>query len=212
MEELRSTDFLDQEIEEEAKKRAATLLKTADEQCALIQSQIPERLENARKEKEKFYADKEAKFKRDLDSSLALEKSRFLVSYISSSVISAVGTYLSGLDTAKRISLYADMLASKEDLVKDKKFNMKIYGLEEADVRKGLEGKYGIKILECTQTDFVHSGEEDIEGLDLHEGIILEDENRLFKCRLTIEQLVSSLQDKNNRELAVALFGGRLPE
>ena len=60
--------------------------------------------------------------------------------------------------------------------------------------------------------DFVKSGETAVDGIDLHEGIILDSQDKSVKIRLTIEELVVELLDKYRNELAVTQFGGRLPE
>ena len=46
----------------------------------------------------------------------------------------------------------------------------------------------------------------------MHEGIILDSDDKSVKIRLTIEELVTEILDKYRNELAVTLFGGRLPE
>ena len=61
-------------------------------------------------------------------------------------------------------------------------------------------------------TEFAKTGEVAVDGIEIHEGIILVSDDKVVKIRLTLEELFSELIDKYRNELAVTLFGGRLPE
>ena len=128
MEELRSTDILDKEIQDDARKKAEKILKNADAQGQQILADVETRLESAKKDRESYYSQKAAQFKKDLDSSLPLEKSRFLVSYISSSVASAINDYLKTISQEKRIQLVLTMLNRFESLTDGKSFEAAVYG------------------------------------------------------------------------------------
>lgn len=210
MEELRSTEVLDKEIQDDARKKAEKILAKADQQASQILAQVEIRLENAKKEKEEYYSQKADKIKKDLDSSMPLEKSRFLVSYISSSVVSAINDYLRNLSSEKRFELVLSMMNRFEFLTSDKKFNAEVFGFDAGFVKKSLSSK--IQLNECKQIEFAKSGETAIDGIEIHEGIILKADDGSLKIRLTLEELISELIDKYRNELAVTLFGGRLPE
>ena len=211
MEEIRSTDILDKEIQEDARKKAEKILKDSDEQCQKILSQVEQRLEDAKEEKKEYYEAKAQQYKKDLQSSLPLEKSRFLVSNISSSVASAINGYLKNIPQEKRIDLLVNMADRFKNFTETKTFDAKVYGFDVEFSRKKLEQKK-LKINSFEKIDFVKSGETAVDGIDLHEGIILDSQDKSVKIRLTIEELVVELLDKYRNELAVTLFGGRLPE
>lgn len=211
MEEIRSTDILDKEIQEDARKKAEKILKDSDEQCQKILSQVEQRLEDAKEEKKEYYEAKAQQYKKDLQSSLPLEKSRFLVSNISSSVASAINGYLKNIPQEKRIDLLVNMTDRFKNFTETKTFDAKVYGFDVEFSRKKLEQKK-LKINSFEKIDFVKSGETAVDGIDLHEGIILDSQDKSVKIRLTIEELVTEILDKYRNELAVTLFGGRLPE
>ena len=211
MEEIRSTDILDKEIQEDARKKAEKILKDSDEQCQKILSQVEQRLEDAKEEKKEYYEAKAQQYKKDLQSSLPLEKSRFLVSNISSSVASAINGYLKNIPQEKRIDLLVNMADRFKNFTETKTFDAKVYGFDVEFSRKKLEQKK-LKINSFEKIDFVKSGETAVDGIDLHEGIILDSQDKSVKIRLTIEELVVELLDIYRNELAVTLFGGRLPE
>ena len=50
MEELRSTEILDREIQEDARKKAARIIADAEKQAENIRSEVKERIQKAREE------------------------------------------------------------------------------------------------------------------------------------------------------------------
>ena len=81
MEELRSTEILDKEIQEDARKKADKIVKNSQKEAQNIIDGVSGRIETAKQEKEKLYAEKLTRFERDTNASLPLEKQRFLVSF-----------------------------------------------------------------------------------------------------------------------------------
>ena len=212
MEELRSTDILDKEIQDDARKKAEKILKNADAQGQQILADVETRLESAKKDIESYYSQKAAQFKKDLDSSLPLEKSRFLVSYISSSVASAINDYLKTISQEKRIQLVLTMLNRFESLTDGKSFEAAVYGFNLDLAKNELNKNNKLHISSFLATEFAKTGEVAVDGIEIHEGIILVSDDKVVKIRLTLEELFSELIDKYRNELAVTLFGGRLPE
>ena len=97
MEEFRSTEILDKEIQADARKKAEKILAKADVDCALLLEEVSGRIEKAKKELEDKYALKIAAFEKDQSATLPLEKERFLVSFIQSSIEKAINAYLAKL-------------------------------------------------------------------------------------------------------------------
>lgn len=210
MEELRSAEILDKEIQDDARKKAEKILRNADSQCNQIMAQVESRLEEAKKEKEIYFNQKADQVKKDLDSSMPLEKSRFLVSYISSSIAKGINEYLKTLSSEKRFELAVSLLNQFSNLVSDRTFDAAVYGFDPAYVKSTLSSK--VKINSCSSVEFAKSGSEAVDGIEIHEGVILLSEDKSVKIRLTLEEVITELIDKYRKELAVTLFGGRLPE
>lgn len=210
MEELRSAEILDKEIQDDARKKAEKILRNADSQCDQIMAQVESRLEEAKKEKEIYFNQKADQVKKDLDSSMPLEKSRFLVSYISSSIAKCINEYLKTLSSEKRFELAVSLLDQFSNLVSDRTFDAAVYGFDPAYVKSTLSSK--VKINSCSSVEFAKSGSEAVDGIEIHEGVILLSEDKSVKIRLTLEEVITELIDKYRKELAVTLFGGRLPE
>ena len=210
MEELRSAEILDKEIQDDARKKAEKILRNADSQCDQIMAQVESRLEEAKKEKEIYFNQKADQVKKDLDSSMPLEKSRFLVSYISSSIAKGINEYFKKISSEKRFELAVSLLNQFSNLVSDRTFDAAVYGFDPAYVKSTLSSK--VKINSCSSVEFAKSGSEAVDGIEIHEGVILLSEDKSVKIRLTLEEVITELIDKYRKELAVTLFGGRLPE
>ncbi len=200
MEELRSTDILDKEIQNDARKKAQALLDQGKQKVSEILARVQERLEAAKVQKEKFYGAKQEKKQRDSDASLPLEKERFLVSYIGSSIDQAIDSYLKNLSSGQRVQLVTKLLDGKESLTDGKKFSATVCGFEKKEAQDAVEKKLGSKLLSCETVQNGHSPE----------GIILESEDKSVKIRLTIEEIIGAAKDKHYKEMCSALFGGRL--
>ena len=94
------------------------------------------------------------------------------------------------------------------DINTDKKMNAYVYGFKLDDAKKFLTKKLGKNLLDCQETIFRKMALEEDYGLDVPKGIILESEDKTFRCRLTLSEVIGQLLDKNRAELSEALFGG----
>lgn len=200
MEELRSTDILDKEIQNDARKKAQSVLDQGKKKVAEVLARVQERLDAARVQKENFYGTKIAKAQKDSDASLPLEKERFLVSHIGSSIDQAIDSYLKNLSSSQRVQLVTKLLDGKEDLTNGKKFSATVCGFDKKEAQDAVEKKLGSKLLSCETIQIGHNPD----------GIVLESEDRSVKIRLTIEEIIGAAKDKHYQEMCSALFGGRL--
>lgn len=212
MEELRSTEILDKEIEADARKKVEKILARADEESKAILEGVAGRVEEASKQKESYYSEKLSQFEKSIEEALPLEKGRFLVSFYSDSVSAAFNEYLENLGEAKRISLVEKKLENISQVILEKKINAFVFGFKADSAKKMLEKSLAKNLLKVEEISFEKSGEEAERGNNFHEGIILVSDDGFVKVRLTIDQIVRELKDKYSEELATKLFGGRLPE
>lgn len=211
MEELRSTEILDKEIEADARKKAEKILARAEEECKNILADVEKRISEARTQKEAFYALKISQAEKSNAEALPLEKGRFLVSFYNDEVSKAFNEYLENLGEEKRLSLIEKKLESLSDIVNQKNLKAFVFGYE-LDVAKKMLEKHIKNLSQIEKIIFEKSGEEAAFGNSFHEGIILESDDGMIRIRATIDQIVREIKDKLSEELAVKLFGGRLPE
>ena len=201
MQELRSTDILDKEIQADARKKAERMLAKADSDCAKLLASVDTDIEKAAEEKQEFFAHKLDAFEKDRMAVVPLEKERFKVSFIQN-----VNKYLKGLPEEKRLEL----VSRSFDFKTERSLNAFVYGFSLSDAKKFLSDKMGSKLLSVKETKFgAVILEEDI-GLAKPEGIILESEDKNFRCRLTLIEVIEKLLDTNRADLSATLFGGDL--
>ena len=203
MQELRSTDILDKEIKTDARKRAEKILKKAESDFSSILSSVDDNVEKAKAEKEAYYKQKLEAFEKDQQASIPLEKERFEVSFIQSQLSDNINKYLESLPEEKKM----DLVFNKFDFKLNKKVIAYVYGFNMKNAEAYLSKKLGSYLLKCEETDFGRVMIEDDCGLKNQEGFILEAEDKSFRCRLTISQVISSILDENRKELFTALFG-----
>ena len=206
MQELRSTEILDNEIRAEARRKAEKVLKRAEEECAQILAGVDKRIEEACAEKNEFYSKKLAAFEKDVTASVPLEKQRMSVSFVQKELIKAVNKYLEKLDEEKRLEMVLN--SCDKAVFKDREFNAYVYGFDKDKAGNKLQSVLGIKPLSVNQTEFNRTIIEDDIGLEKNEGIILEATDKSMRCRLTLSQIVAGIMDKYRAQLTQALFDG----
>ena len=208
MQELRSTDILDKEIQADARKKAERMLAKTDSECEKLLASVESDIEKAAREKQQFFAHKLEAFEKDRMAVVPLEKERFKVSCIQNDVMQNINKYLEGLSEEKRLALVARDFDSgvKTEL----SLNAYVYGFSLSAAKKFLTDKIGSKLLSVKETKFgAVILEEDI-GLEKPAGIILESEDKNFRCRLTLNEVIEKLLDTNRADLSATLFGGDL--
>ncbi len=206
MQELRSTDILDKEIQADARKKAERMLEKTDSECEKLIASVESDIEKAAEEKQQFFAHKLEAFEKDRMAVVPLEKERFKVSFIQDAVIQNINKYLEALSEEKKL----DLVAHDFDFKTERSLNAFVYGFSLSDAKKFLSDKMGSKLLSVKETKFgAVILEEDI-GLAKPEGIILESEDKNFRCRLTLNEVIEKLLDTNRADLSATLFGGDL--
>lgn len=211
MEELRSTEILDKEIEADARKKVEKILKNADSECERILADVENRVKDASEQKSKYYKSKIEQFEKNVNAALPLEKERFLVKFYADSVSSFLNDYLKKIGSEKRLSLIEKSLEKKLEVTSGKKFNALVFGIPLDSAKKLLENNK-IDVGSVSEVTFESSGEETAFGNEIHEGMIIESEDKVLRLRLTIDQILREIEDKYSEELALSLFGGKLPQ
>lgn len=214
MEELRSTEILDREIEADAQKKAAKIIGDAERQAKSLADEVAGRVSKSAGEKEAIYKDKLSQLEKNAEAYIPLEKERFLVSFYDEQVSKAIDEYLDSIGKEKRMALLENKLSLCKLALSGKKIDVRYFGgLDEKDARKTAEKIFSANDLgSFSQIPFEKSGEEAVKGNSIHEGMIFESVDKSVKIRLTIDEIVRETKDKYSYELASTLFGGRLPE
>ena len=207
MQELRSTDILDKEIQADARKKAERMLQKADHDCQTLLESVETDIQKAADEKRSFFEHKLESFETDRKAVVPLEKERFKVSFIQDAIIQNINKYLEGLSEEKRLELTSRNFDFKKA---EHKVNAKVYGFSLDSAKNFLSKKLGDKLLSCAQTKFGAEVYEEDLGLAKPQGIILETEDKNFRSRLTLNEVIEKLLDANRSELSDTLFGGQI--
>lgn len=202
MEELRSTEILDREIQDDARRKAEKILKAGEGECRLIAEEVAERIAAFRTEKEREYAGKLDAYLRDAEAAIPLEKQRKLVSFVDNAVQEALDLRFRDIGEAGRLALFAGLLERYKTVLGGARVTIIYSGYSGNGIREFAErvfGAAGISSITAAQD----------RSFD---GLTVETEDRRILCRATLAEIRDELLSSRRQELANALFGGRLGE
>ncbi len=209
MEELRSTEVLDKEIRADARKKAEKILDKADVDCRYIIEEVSQKVKEAEQSASEKTEERVLIYEKNLNASLPLEKERFKVSFIQSSIEKAIDEYLGTLSENELLNLVIRKLNAEDLILKERKFNAYYYGFSESGVKKILS-EQGITVASLEKTDFNKIIIENNCGITENRGIVLDADDKSVRLRLTLAEVISQILDRYRNELYDALFGGRL--
>ena len=213
MEELRSTEILDKEIQEDARKKADKIVKNSQIEAQNILDSVDGRIEVARQEKEKFYAQKLTRFEKDTNASLPLEKQRFLVSFEDDEVTKAIKNYLENLSLEKKSELLKELLNKYKNILENRNVNIFAVDFDKTLAEKIAVDVLGKKsIVSCQDISDFKKQILTEENPNFVQGFVLKSEDKAITCRVLLCEIINNIKDKNSFELAQTLFCGRLPQ
>lgn len=213
MEELRSTEILDKEIQEDARKKADKIVKNSQIEAQNILDSVDGRIEAARQEKEKFYAQKLTRFEKDTNASLPLEKQRFLVSFEDDEVTKAIKNYLENLSLEKKSELLKELLNKYKNILENRNVNIFAVDFDKTLAEKIAVDVLGKKsIVSCQDISDFKKQILTEENPNFVQGFVLKSDDKAITCRVLLSEIINNIRDKNSLELAQTLFCGRLPQ
>lgn len=210
MEEFRSTEILDKEIQDDARRKADKLLKKAESDGKKIINDMRAKLEQVASEKEAFYAEKIAQYKSNADASLPLEKNRFLASHQDDALQNALNEFFKNLPEQKKCTLVVALLKKYAPLIADASFATKYFGMNEKLAKKCLAEVFTSK--QCTSFEQGTSQNATSINLAQNFGLVLCTKDGAITCRATLAEYATFALDTNRAELSDALFAGRLSQ
>ncbi|MDR3312569.1 MAG: hypothetical protein LBS64_05505 [Spirochaetaceae bacterium] len=183
MEELRSTEILDKEIEDDARRKAVQILEHADEECKTILDAVEGRVQEMLAEKKKEYDAAFQHFTHNENASLPLEQVRFLSAHKTKSIMTGINAYLTAIPREKRRRIVDSMIEKYTPLFAGKHFTVR----------------------ETTEPSA-------FPEITVSEGVIMESDDGSIRARATLDERIAEILDTSGYDLAAALFGKRLPE
>ena len=207
MEELRSTDVLDRKIREDSAKKAADIVARAEENARKILDEVNDRVQRAEAEVNDASKKRLEVLENNLNASLPLEKQRYLVSFINDSIVEAIENYFENLDSSKKEQLIEKLAVKAKSVTGDAKVNALVCGkMTKAEAEKILK-----KVFDSKCNGVEENAKANVSNPKDY-GVILWTEDKKITCRLTIEEITNEILGQNREQLALSLFGGRLPE
>jgi hypothetical protein len=113
MEELQSTEALDREILEDARKKAHKILKTADENAAASKTAWDRKLAKTLEDARKSYARREEQGRREIMARLPMDRRRIRSEKIEGFLGRAMNDFFASLDRRTLLSFLEEELASR---------------------------------------------------------------------------------------------------
>lgn len=205
MEELRSTEILDKEIREDARRKANRILNNATVECEKILEEINIRFEKDADAKKSEYQFKIDEYKKNKEASVPLEKQRFLVNFENDSIDKAINQYLEKLSDDDKLKIIKNLLEKYIFAFNEKKVYVEYLGFSKDEITKVVNS-----VLKAEKILSVKEVEDKMQK-DFR-GCIITSEDFKIKCRATIEEKIAEIKEQYSEELALSLFGGRMPE
>lgn len=208
MEELRSTEILDREIQSDAQRKAEKVLNACEIECAQMREDVLLRIQTIRLQKEDEYAKRLALYEQDSNSVIPLEKQRRLVSFIDSTVQKALDLWFDSIGKEKRLVLYSNLLTRYRDILLERKLIVQYRGYSQSEIVKLINGIFGNEKIESISELSVSQA----ASANLSDGLFIETTDHSILCRSTLSEIREDLLSGKRQEMAEALLGGRLSE
>ena len=205
MEELRSTEILDKEIQEDARRKANRILNNGVLECEKILTDVNNRFERDANLIRSEYEKKINDYKINKEASIPLEQQRFLVDFENNSIDLAINQFLEKLSDNENLEIIKKMIEKYAFAFDEKKVNVEFHGFSKEEITKVVNSVLSTeKILSVKEV-------EDKMSKDFR-GCIITSEDLKTMCRATLEEKIAEIKEQYTEDLALALFGGRLPE
>lgn len=202
MEELQSTDILDREILEDARKKAMRILKTADDTAKAQTAEWEKKTDASMDELEKKFAEQCRAAEADIMARLPTDKRRAKAEKIENLLRSAVESWYSSLSRGEVLKMLKNELVKRtaqvEEFAVPSQRRIRASGIDRAEAESILQSVNGTCVIEETPS---------ARGFP---EIVLETGN--VRVTSSIQKTVDYLLQEKRAELIEALLGKDFPE
>lgn len=197
MEEIRGTEALEQEILDDARKRAERIVRKAEDDAKSMRAIADKEIEQSLEALRQAYRQKQEKAEQEARSRVPLEKMRLEIQFKAAKLREATETAVSALPSALLARWCIAKLERQGELIRVSSTKIMVHGLDADSLRR-------IKALFGDQSE-----SSLIEDTSMKwRGIIVEPSDRSYRISITENELLDWLLDEKRGELATALFGG----
>jgi len=193
MEELKSTEILEREILEDARKKALRILKLSEETISAQNTKWDQKLTENIKKLEKKYVEEIKTEGEKIMSRLPVDKQRVKIEKIENMLQTAVENWYKNLNRDQIIELLCDELAKINEQLTINNMTARISGLERGEA-EAILAKFDLM---C--------GIEELPTLNHYPSIVIDTDD--VRITASIENMIDSLLDEKRAELVIALVG-----
>jgi len=205
MEELQSTEILEREILEDARKKALRILKSADDTIRVRTSEWEKKTSQKIDELEENYSKQKEAAKEKVMARLPVDKLRCKVEKIENLLLSAVETWYSGLNRRRILELLADDFSKRfalcEEILTAAKRNVYCSGID----RKEAE-----TFLKNINANFTINNDNESQAASHYPYIVVETEN--VRIISSIQRIINFYLQEKRAELIEALTDNAFTE
>ena len=205
MEELRSTQVLDREIEEQTEEKIKVILESAKENAQSLRDGLDLRIQKAVDEACRKFEEDSLTYEKKLEALVDLEEERLYIQYIHNSVIESFNKFFSGLSEEKVFEILGNHFKLMKSFFTSNKVSVMTVNLDGSKVKKYLEGE-GFIVDSCESMN-VKLLESQLPGFLYNKGFFVESKECKIKANVTLDIILSELLSSNSYELSCALFG-----
>jgi len=199
MEEIRGTEALEQEILDDARKRADRILRKADDDAKALQAQTDQKIKEVADALAQEYRSRRETAEREMRSRLPLEKMRLEIEYRDEMLHKALQAALVAADTRLFGRWCVRRLKREVELVRSSTAKVLIHGLDAPtaqDIRALFNDVSSVSIEESPSMKV--------------RGLTVEPADNSYHISITENELVAWLLDEKRGELGTSLFGSTL--
>ena len=194
---MKTSEELEKQILEDARKKAQRILENADKECVSVQAEWAKKLEEetARMEED---AEREMKaLQSELDASLPLDFMRARLGFIEDALRSRLRALFSGFSAQEKAEIIATLLKRVEPLFKGKTVTALVNGISAEEAGK---------IVRAVMPEAALQEVKELPA-EMGEGIVLETPDGRIRYRGTFSELQERLLEEHREELKLALLG-----
>ncbi len=207
MEIVKTSEELEKQILEDARKKAARILENSDKECAEIRAQWARKLEEERLRIDGDFERKRAGMRAELESALPLDFMRTRLAFTEEAVRGQLAAFFGSLSSTDVTGIVTTLVKRVSRIFSGKRVIAFVGGIEAKAVEKILRAEIpgvsvaGVKpIAEAGGA----GGKSEASG---GQGVVLETEDGKIRYRGTFWELQQMLMEEHREELVSALLG-----
>lgn len=208
MEVLKTSDELEKQILEDARKKASRILESTEKECAQIRLEWEKKLQDDARRMEEDNTRRIAALKQELAATLPLDRMRERLSYIEKTLIGKLKECFEGLTAIETAEVFSVLIRRVASIFSGKRITAYVGGIADSEAIKMLTAcipsAVVIGIRPLAEAAAMGTGEV---ILPVARGLVLESEDKRILYRGTFNELARLLLEEHRDALVESLIG-----